>query len=47
MEKLPLLLFLLMFQNSFAQVFRYQKTEQKDDQNITVEKISEDELIGC
>lgn len=44
MKKLPLLLFLLMFQNSFAQVFRYEKTEKKDAQNITIEKISEDEL---
>jgi len=44
MKKLPLLLFLLMFQNFFAQVFRYEKTEKKDAQNITIEKISEDQL---
>ena len=44
MNKLPLLLFLLMFQNSFAQVFRYKKSCHLTDKNIIVEKISEDEL---
>jgi len=33
-----------MLQNSIAQVFRYEKIDKKYDQNITVEKISEDEL---
>ena len=44
MNNFLVLLFLLMLQNSIAQVFRYEKIDKKYDQNITVEKISEDEL---
>ena len=44
MKNILLLLFLFLLQNSFAQLYRYEKTDKKDAQNIIVEKISEDQL---
>ena len=44
MKNILLLLFLFLLHDSFAQLFRYKKSCHLTDQNIIVEKISEDEL---
>ena len=44
MKQLLILIFLFLIQNIFAQLFRCNLKEKKTEENILVEKISEDEL---